>query len=433
MITHRAQKIRLYPNDTQQKILNQNFGCCRKVYNLMLEEKLIYNQKYKKEIESGKTPHEVNLILGAPSIRYNDYYDEHPYLRDADARAMNYEQVHFKEAIKNRKERGNNLRFKSKHDKQSYTTDGGVKFSDEHHFKLPKITPIRFKGRIREKFKDAKMKSVTITKNPSGKYFISILYEYDNQVPVNIPQNIIGLDYSQIALFVDSNGNQAEYLKYMHKYQYKLAREQRKLSLTQRNSKNHEEQRVKVANVYEKISNCRNDFLHKKSRFLADNYDIVAIEDIKVSEMIQSPPSITKTNRQKGNFRKNTADNGWYMFVKMLEYKLAERGRQIVKVDKFYPSTQVCSACGYQNTDLKGDVSTRQWVCPNCGTIHNRDINAAVNIRNEAISMLNLDIPKIAENNNNIRMMNRGSHGDSPLILVPVGMLSGKQPNCAVK
>ena len=178
-------------------------------------------------------------------------------------------------------------------------------------------------------------------------------------------------------LYVASDEEDANDPNFLRKTEKRLAQAQRNLSKRQKGSHNREKQRLRVAMLYEKIANQRRDFLHKKARDLVDNYDAIGIEDISVKAMAKRKKS------GKFSFGKSVADNGWNMFTNILEYKLAWQGKQLIKIDKWYPSSQICHVCGHQNNDTK-DLSVREWDCPKCGSHHNRDKNAAINIREEA-------------------------------------------------
>lgn len=239
---------------------------------------------------------------------------------------------------------------------------------------LPEIGAVKLKqhGQIPL---DYKLKSVTVSQTPSGKYYASILFEYENQIQEQPLQSFLGLDFSMRELYKDSNGNEPAYPRYYRQAEEKLKREQCKLSLMQKGSNNRNKQRIKVSRLHEKVANQRKDFLHKQSRQIANVYDCVCIEDLSMKAMSQSM-----------NFGKSVADNGWGMFTTFLQYKLVEQGKKLVKIDKFFASSQLCSECGYQNTNTK-DLSVREWTCPCCKTHHNRDINAAINIRNEGMRL----------------------------------------------
>lgn len=240
---------------------------------------------------------------------------------------------------------------------------------------LPKVGKVTVKQH-RQIPQDYTLKSVTVSQTPSGKYYASILYEYEKQVQQVVPETFLGLDFSMCALYRDSNGNEPLYPRYYRRTEKKLAKEQRKLSHMQKGSNNRNKQRRKVARLHERIANQRKDFLHKQSRQIANAYDCVCVEDLDMKAMAQAL-----------HFGKSVSDNGWGMFLNYLTYKLTEQGKQLVKIDRFYPSSQLCSVCGYQNAETK-NLSVRAWTCPQCGTHHNRDVNAAINIRNEGMRLV---------------------------------------------
>ena len=240
---------------------------------------------------------------------------------------------------------------------------------------MPKIGQVRLKQHriIPEEYR---LKSVTVSQTPSGKYYASILFEYEDQVQEREMQKFLGMDFSMHELYRDSNGKEPAYPKYYRNAEKKLAREQRRLSKMQKGSSNRNKQRIKVTKLHEKVSNQRKDFLHKQSRQIANAYDCVCIENLDMRSMSQSL-----------NFGKSVADDGWGMFVTFLKYKLEETGKRLVKVNKFFASSQICNVCGYKNTATK-NLSIRAWDCPECGAHHDRDINAAINIRNEGMRLV---------------------------------------------
>ena len=186
----------------------------------------------------------------------------------------------------------------------------------------------------------------------------------------------LGLDFSMHELYKDSNGNEPAYPRYYRQAERRLKRERRKLSKMQKGSQNRDKQRIKVAKLHEKVANQRKDFLHKQSRQITNAYDCVCMEDLDMQAMSQAL-----------NFGKSVSDNGWGMFVTFLKYKLEEQGKRLVKVDKFFASSQTCSNCGYVNKETR-DLSIRNWDCPECGAHHDRDVNAAINIRNEGMQIV---------------------------------------------
>ena len=241
-----------------------------------------------------------------------------------------------------------------------------------NYLKIPKIKSL-IKIKIHRNIPDNyKLKSVTISQSASGKYFASILFEYENQVIEKKSKTFVGLDFSMHELYVDSEGIYANYPKYYRQEQLKLAREQRKFSKMEKGSKNREKQRIKLAIVHEKVANQRKDFLHKLSKKLIEKFDCVCIEDLNMKNISQCL-----------KLGKSTLDNSFGLFRTLLSYKLDERGKKLLTIDKWFPSSKMCRFCGTVNTDLK--LSDRIWTC-SCGKELNRDENAAINILNEALS-----------------------------------------------
>ena len=309
------------------------------------------------------------------------YKEEYPWLKDVDSLALCNAQLNLNSAYNNffKNIKSGFPKFKSKkNNKQSYTTNV-VKTNiilQDGYLKLPKLGFVKIKQHriIPDNFA---LKSVTVSKSKTNKYYVSILFEYENQVSQIIPEKFIGLDYSMPQLYVDNNGNEPHYPRYYRRAEHRLAKQQRKLSRMIKNSHNYDKQKIVIAKLYEKISNQRKDFLHKLSRELANTYDCVCIEDLNMQNMSQSL-----------HFGKSVYDNGWGMFTTFLKYKLEEQGKQLIKVDKYYASSQICSVCGYKNAATK-NLSIREWDCPECGTRHNRDVNAAINIRNKGMRLIN--------------------------------------------
>lgn len=350
----------------------KTFGCARFIYNKMLGDRIAY---YK---ETGKR------LNNTPA----QYKNEFPWLREVDSLALANAQRHLNNAYCNfwsNPKKFGVPKFKSKKSSWlSYSTNnqkGSVRI-EGNKVKLPKVGWVKLRQH-RPIMENSVIKTVTISKTPSGKYYISILVEYENQVLPIIPKSFLGLDFAMHGLYVASDGECADYPNFLRQSQQKLVKAQRKLSKRQKGSRNREKQRLRVAIIHEKIANQRFDFLHKKAKYLADHYDAVGIENISVKDMAK---------RKKGNkfcFGKSVADNAWKLFVAILEYKLAWQGKSLVKIDKWYPSSQLCHVCGYKNNEIK-NLSIREWNCPNCGRHHDRDKNAAINICDEARRMISV-------------------------------------------
>ncbi len=377
---NKAIKYRLYPDKKQIEFFLKTFGCCRKVWNLMLSDKIAYRNL------SG------NNFTFTPA-----YYKElYPFLKEVDSLALANVQLHLQIAYNNffrglnkkAKKRSGFPKYKSKkHARKSYTTNnqGGTISLSDNSVKLPKIGEIKAKIH-RKPLDDWKIKSATVSMESEGNFYVSVLFEYED-VPCSYtvdPDKAIGLDYSSEHLYIDSNGNIGTNHKYYRESHRKLVKEQRKLARKrgfrkgETPSKNYLKQKLKVSKIHKHIAKQRLDNLHKTSTEIANQYDIVCVEDLNMTSL---------SNKGFGNGRA-TMDNGYGMFLNMLSYKLSDHGKYLVKVDKWYPSSQICSCCGYRNPLLK-DLKVRKWECPVCHVLHGRDKNAAINIRNEGLRLLN--------------------------------------------
>ena len=371
--SNKAIKYRLYPNKEQRTFFAKSFGCCRKVYNLMLSDKI---DSY---AESKTFGHQTPAM----------YKDDYPYLKEADSLALCNVQLNLQSAFKNcfSKDRKANTgfpKFKSKKkSKKSYTTNNknGTVAIVESYVKLPKIGMVKAVIH-RQPEDDWAIKSATVSQNRAGDYFVSILFKFEkNIVQINKnSKNAIGLDYKSDGLYMDSRGHKGSKHKFFQENQKKLAKEQRRLSRkvgskkNEPKSNNYLKQQRKVNRIYRKIANQRLDSLHKKSTEIANQYDIVCVEDLDMKAI---------GNKGFGN-GKVTFDNGYGMFIKMLEYKLADRDKYFVKIDKWYPSSQICHCCGNVK---KLSLKDRVYIC-DCGYKGDRDINAAINILNEGLRIL---------------------------------------------
>ena len=372
-----AIKYRLYPTSEQEIMFAKTFGCCRKVYNLMLSEK----------IESYKTTGRFVAVTPAK------YKKDFPYLREVDSLALANVQLNLQRAFKNHFDKNRRRKtgfpeFKSaKHSRKSYTTNnqnGTVAIIDNRYIRLPKIGKVKAVIH-RVPGTDWKLKSATVSCSSDGKYYVSVLFEYENPasayaVDVN---NAIGMDYASDGLYVDDKGNIGTNHRFYRESHKKLAKEQRRLSRKKGSRKgedishNYLKQQRRVNIIYTHIANQRKDNLHKISAEIANQYDIVCVEDLNMRNM---------SNRGFGN-GKATLDNGYGMFLDMLEYKLANRGKYLVKVDKWYPSSQICHCCGKRHPEMK-DLRIRTMRCE-CGYVMDRDRNAAMNIKKEGLRIMN--------------------------------------------
>jgi putative transposase len=306
------------------------------------------------------------------------YKAEFEWLREVDSLALANAQLHLEGAYRNffRDKSVGFPKFKSKHKSHnSYTTNfvsGNITLADGY-LRLPKVGKVKIKQH-RQIPTGYTLKSVTVSQTPSGKYYAAILYEYETDIIPVEPKNAVGLDFSMKELYVSSDGGFAAYPRFYRQSLEKLTKEQRKLSRRQKGGKNRDKQRLEVARLHEHIANQRADFLHKQSRQIANAYDAVCVEDLDMKAMSQAL-----------RFGKSVSDNGWGMFVSMLSYKLAGQGKQLVKIDKWYPSSKTCSSCGSVKDELP--LPERTYRC-GCGFVGDRDVNAAVNIKNEGLRLL---------------------------------------------
>ena len=370
-MANKAYKFRIYPNDEQKSLFAKTFGCVRMIYNHWLDRKIT-------QYKENKT--NITYTVCAKEMAEMKKTEEYAFLREVDSISLQQSLRHLDTAFQNffKQPKTGFPRFKSKKShKNSYSTmciNGNIAILDGY-LKLPKIGQVRLKQH-RPVPKGYRLKSVTIIQTPVGRYYASILFEYEDQIQKKEMQSFLGLDFSMHGLYRDSNGNEPAYPRYYRNAEKRLAKEQRRLSKMQKGSNNRRKQRIKVAKLHEKVSNQRKDFLHKQSRQITNVYDCVCIEDLDMKAISQSL-----------KFGKSVSDNGWGMFTAFLKYKLEEQGKKLVKVDRFFASSQICSACGYKNTKTK-DLAVREWDCPQCGIHHDRDINAAINIRNEGMRLV---------------------------------------------
>lgn len=373
----KALKMRIYPNKEQALKIDKTIGSCRYVYNHMLAR----NKKVYERRNEHLSYYDMQNLL--PCMK--EYL---PWLKESDSQALKYACRQVNKAFDGFfKKKTNFPKFHSKRtSKQSYTTT--KKTSIDYDAKNRRVK-IPFLGWMRcsdnRILKDCEFKMATVSKK-NGKYYVSITYIIEKDVaPVPVSENqALGLDYKSDGLYVDSNGNIADMPHWFRLAQSKLKKEQRKLRNKHGNKKgetkshNYSKQLQKVNNLHEHIANQRLDYLQKLSTHLADTYDVILIEDLDMKAI---------ANKGFGN-GKATLDNGWGMFTAMLDYKMAERCKYLQKVDKWYPSSQTCSVCGCINSETK-DLSIRKWTCPHCGAEHDRDINAALNIKQEGLRLLN--------------------------------------------
>lgn len=357
MIIHKAFKFRLKPNKEQQEALSQQFGNARFVYNWGLAGRIDEYKATGKSLTYGK---QCGLLPALKSMTNTEW------LRLSVAQVLQQSLMDLDKAYQNFfSKRTRFPKFKKKTDKQSIRFPQGFSLVQKS-IKLPKLGKIRI---ALHRPIEGKMKSATVSRTKSGKYFVSILCEVEIVDPV-IAGEAIGIDLGLKDFAVLSTGEKIDNPKYLRKSEKKLAKAQRELSRKKLGSSNRDKQRIKVARLQEKIANQRKDFHHKLSRRLVDQFGIISLENLNVKGMVRN-----------GKLAKSISDAGWFQFVSQVEYKAIWYGSQVEKVDRFFPSTKTCSVCGDINNDLT--LADRNWICISCNTEHDRDVNAAINILNK--------------------------------------------------
>lgn len=360
----KAYKYRLYPNKEQEIYINKNIGCCRFVYNYFLSKRIEYYKENKKGLTYNNNANELTKLK-----------NELLWLKEIESTSLQQSLKDLDKAYKSFFTGNGYPKFKSKkNNKQSYRcqcVNNNIKIVCKNKIKLPKLGIVKFK---QHRTFDGKIKNVTISKTKTNKYYISILVEQEIQ---ELPKNefAIGIDLGLTDFAITSDGIKYANPRYLKKSLNKLAIEQRKLSRKKKGSKNRNKQRIKVARLHEKISNQRKDFLHKLSYELINENQVICLEDLQVKEV-----------QQNKYLSQSVSDVGWYEFRRQLEYKSKWYGRTIVIINKWYPSSQICSNCG-ENTGKK-TLNIREFTCPYCGKHHDRDINASINILNEGLRLL---------------------------------------------
>ncbi|XCP84754.1 IS200/IS605 family element RNA-guided endonuclease TnpB [Roseburia hominis] len=364
----KAYKYRIYPDNGQKTQIAKTFGCCRFVYNRTLAYRKEAYEQEKKSFSKTDCNNYCNRELKK----------SYEWLKEADKFALTNAIYNMDSAYqKFFKEHSGYPKFKSKHDNyKSYTTNftnGNITVNFETgRIKLPKLKEVRAK--LHREFR-GQIKSATVSQGPSGKYYVSILVETEHEELAHTNQSI-GLDLGIKDLCITSNGRKYENPRTIKKYERKLARQQRKLAHKEKGSKNYYKAKKQLTICHEKITNTRKDYLHKITHEIVSENQVIVSENLQIKNMVKNH-----------HLAKSISDVSWYELTRQLEYKSKWNGREYIKIDTFYASSQLCFVCGYQNTDTK-NLSVREWTCSVCGAKHDRDINAAKNILAEGLRQI---------------------------------------------
>lgn len=366
----KAYKYRIYPNKKQKELIAKTFGCVRFVYNYYLNKRINAYKENKTSLNYYDCCKDLTLLKKELEwLKEPDKCSLQNSLKDLDFAYLKF----FKEHTGFPKFKSKKV-HKYSYKTQNYNNGTAIQFLN-NHIKLPKLGLVKTRDK---QIPQGRILNATISQEPSGKYYCSLCCTDVEIQQLPKTNNQIGIDLGIKDFAITSDGVKYDNPKYLKQSLDKLAKLQRSLSRKTRGSSNWNKARIKVARQYEKITNQREDFLQKLSTELIRENDIICIEDLQIQKMLQEV---------KTDMARNVSDVSWYEFTRQLQYKADWYGRKVIKVDKYYASSQTCSCCG-KKFPITKDLSVRSWNCPNCKSILDRDINAAINILNEGLKQI---------------------------------------------